>query len=250
VFNKKVTKTLLYENVVKQIIETINMNEIAPGQRFPTERELSEKMGISRNVLREAFHILESRGLITSIQGKGRFLRKLPNDDLNSEDIAIELEKCSLLEIYEVRKILELNIMEILIRNVGDSDIYCIENIYHNMINEFVENNSTVGEFKIHLVYAEKTKNYYLKQMLNLTLELILEYMNTSFNAVVNEYELVHFIEDHSKIIKSIKDRNVAEAQKNMKEHLERTTSDIGRYRLKLDRTIILKRENSDIIQK
>ncbi len=249
-FNKKVTKTLLYENVVKQIIETINMNEIAPGQRFPTERELSEKMGISRNVLREAFHILESKGLITSIQGKGRFLRKLPNDDLGPEDIAIELEKSSLLEIYEVRKMLELNIMEILIKNVQDSDIHFIETTYHDLINEFVRNNDTVGEFKMHLTYAEKTKNYYLKQMLNLTLELILEYMNTSFNDVVNQFELLHFIEDHNKIIKSIKDRNVAEAQKNMKEHLERTTNDIGKYRVKIDKTIILKRENTEIIQK
>ena len=62
---------------------------------MPAERELMEQLGVSRNVLREAFHILEQRGIITSQQGKGRFLREIPISQLG-EDKQEEMSKNSM----------------------------------------------------------------------------------------------------------------------------------------------------------
>ncbi|MFR5082986.1 MAG: winged helix-turn-helix domain-containing protein [Anaerobutyricum hallii] len=53
--------------------------DFEPGDQLPSERELIEKLNVSRNVLREAFHVLESRGVIVSHQGKGRFFERKPN---------------------------------------------------------------------------------------------------------------------------------------------------------------------------
>lgn len=228
--NKKVTKTLLYEKVIKHIMESINNGEISPGDRFPTERDLVEKMGISRNVLREAFHILEDKGLIISIQGKGRYLRELPLGDFHPKDIVVELEKCSLLEIYEVRKMVELNCMELVIKNAEEEDIRDIEKVYNDLAAEFLKKRSTVGEFQMHMAYAEKTKNYYLKQVLALTLNLILKFMKSTFNKVVDEYELNNFIQDHGEIIECIKERNTEKAKQIMEMHLDRTKLDINKF--------------------
>ena len=72
------SRTLLYEDVVNDLYTLIDESQLQPGDKLPPERELTEKLGISRNVLREAFHVLESRGIINSHQGKGRFLRVMP----------------------------------------------------------------------------------------------------------------------------------------------------------------------------
>ena len=60
---------------------------------MPAERELMEQLGVSRNVLREAFHILEQRGIITSRQGKGRFLRETAGQPIWREDKQEEMSK-------------------------------------------------------------------------------------------------------------------------------------------------------------
>lgn len=70
---------LLYEEVVNELYGIIDRQEVKVGQQFPSERELVERWNISKSVLREAFHVLEERGLINARQGKGRFLRAMPN---------------------------------------------------------------------------------------------------------------------------------------------------------------------------
>src|SRR4051794_34990140 len=64
-----------YERVVEQILELVESEGLDQGQALPTERELAERFGVSRNVLRQAFGVLEERGLLRSIRGSGRYLR-------------------------------------------------------------------------------------------------------------------------------------------------------------------------------
>lgn len=76
---KRPARILLYEQVVEDLCLLIDRGDFEPGDQLPSERELIEKLNVSRNVLREAFHVLESRGVIVSHQGKGRFFERKPN---------------------------------------------------------------------------------------------------------------------------------------------------------------------------
>jgi len=67
---KEIAPVRLYESVIEQIMDLIKNNELKPGDKLPPERELAEKLSISRNSLREAFRVLESRGLIKSKPGE------------------------------------------------------------------------------------------------------------------------------------------------------------------------------------
>ena len=60
-------RTLLYEEVVEKLYRLIDERKIQPGEQLPPERELIEELNVSRNVLREAFHVLESRGVIVPV---------------------------------------------------------------------------------------------------------------------------------------------------------------------------------------
>ncbi len=64
----------LSQSVVRQIEELILRGILRPGERLPSERELSEKMGVSRPSLREALSDLQDRGLLTSKAGAGVFV--------------------------------------------------------------------------------------------------------------------------------------------------------------------------------
>ena len=51
----------------------------APGDRFPTEHQLCEEFGVSRETVREALQGLERDGLIARHRGKGSFVARLPD---------------------------------------------------------------------------------------------------------------------------------------------------------------------------
>lgn len=64
----------LYLQVKKQIMDLITSGTLKVGTKMPTERELSEKLKISRNTISSAYKELEQEGVLKSYQGRGTFV--------------------------------------------------------------------------------------------------------------------------------------------------------------------------------
>ena len=71
---EKVQSEKLAQAVVRQIELLILRGILRPGERLPSERELSERMGVSRPSLREAIADLQANGLIAARPGAGIFV--------------------------------------------------------------------------------------------------------------------------------------------------------------------------------
>ncbi|KIL43827.1 FadR/GntR family transcriptional regulator [Jeotgalibacillus soli] len=65
----------IYISIVHQLNEMILRDGLSTGDRLPSERELSERLGVGRSSVREAFRALELLGLIETRHGEGTFLR-------------------------------------------------------------------------------------------------------------------------------------------------------------------------------
>lgn len=63
-----------YLQIEDELAEQIERGDLAPGARLATERELSERFGVSRMTLRAALARLAHRGLIDRRQGSGTFV--------------------------------------------------------------------------------------------------------------------------------------------------------------------------------
>jgi len=225
------TRPLLYQEVINALYQMIDENHIEPGAQLPSERELIERLGVSRNVLREAFHVLELRGIITSHQGKGRFLRSLPHRlevDGTGGRMARTLERCSLLEILEVRQVLEVKAVELIIRNASDSDLEELEQEYTHMVVRFQETERTVGEYDLHRLYAKKTGNLFMEQILNHVLSAMLDMMHTTFSDVMSTHQTEQEARQHREILDAIQARDVEWAQRAMYAHIQETVALIG----------------------
>jgi len=109
-------------------MDLIKRSELRPGDKLPLERELAEKLSISRNSLREAFRVLESKGLVKSQAGRGRYVREIRKKGYsNTENIVLSLEKSSILELLEEREIFEVKIAKIAAQRATVEDIELIE---------------------------------------------------------------------------------------------------------------------------
>lgn len=64
----------LYVQVKEAVLAEIKSGQWKAGDKLPTERELSEKLKVSRNTVSQAYQELETEGVLTSIQGRGTFV--------------------------------------------------------------------------------------------------------------------------------------------------------------------------------
>ena len=64
----------IYVQVKKYILDEIKQGVLKTGDKLPTERELSQKLRVSRNTISTAYDLLEQEGVLVSYQGKGTFV--------------------------------------------------------------------------------------------------------------------------------------------------------------------------------
>jgi len=65
--------------VLRQLRFLVTSGEVGEGGRLPTERELSESLGVGRRAVRRALEALEAEGLVWRRQGKGTFIGQPPD---------------------------------------------------------------------------------------------------------------------------------------------------------------------------
>ncbi|MDQ0221133.1 FadR family transcriptional regulator [Peribacillus cavernae] len=68
----------IFEQVAKRLIEFISINQLKKGTKLPTERELSDMLGVSRSSVREGLRVLELLKYLDSKQGNGTFVSNPP----------------------------------------------------------------------------------------------------------------------------------------------------------------------------
>ncbi|MEM6497433.1 MAG: GntR family transcriptional regulator, partial [Pseudomonadota bacterium] len=68
---ERIVATNLSEEAAEQIRKLIVTDVLRPGDQLPGERELADRMGISRTSIRSALKVLQSEGLLLTRQGAG-----------------------------------------------------------------------------------------------------------------------------------------------------------------------------------
>ena len=94
---------------LEQLVEMITSGEFGSGDRLPTERDLSHRLGFSRGTLREAIRSLELVGVLDSRQGDGTYVQQLDSGlVLGATGFVSQLfGDEDVLEMFEVRAVLE-----------------------------------------------------------------------------------------------------------------------------------------------
>ncbi|WP_328679893.1 FCD domain-containing protein [Streptomyces sp. NBC_00322] len=87
-----------FEEALEQILQLLRLGLVPGGERLPAERELAERMGISRVTLREVLKVLTDQGLVESRRGRygGTFVLHRPDahgeDELRRRVAAVDVE--------------------------------------------------------------------------------------------------------------------------------------------------------------
>lgn len=110
---------------ILKIKEMITSGEIGPGDRLPPEKELSERLGLSRSSMREAVKALEVIRVLDVRRGDGTYVTSLePRLLLEVMTFVVDLHSdSSILELFAVRRILEPAAIELAAAQMTDATI-------------------------------------------------------------------------------------------------------------------------------
>jgi len=219
---KEISSIRLYESVIEQIMGLIKNNELKPGDKLPPERGLAERLSISRGSLREAFRVLESRGIIKSKPGGGRYIREIrKNGYSNTENIILSLEKSSILELLEAREIFEVKIVELAAQRATLEDIEIIEEALNkmNQEDELKDDTKTESDTEFHLALARASHNFVFTNIIRLYLDLLKETRGKTWKIPGRREEQ---LEEHQKIFQAIKEHDSKKAGEAMLKHLRK----------------------------
>ena len=97
------------DEAIEKIKAMIVSGELGPGDRLPPEKELSERLGLSRNSMREAVKALEVIRVLDVRRGDGTYVTSLePHLLLEAISFVVDMhDDDSLLELFAVRRMLE-----------------------------------------------------------------------------------------------------------------------------------------------
>lgn len=213
--------TILYIEIANKIKERIENGEFKEGEKLVSERKIAEQYSVSRNVVREALKSLSQQGLLHIIPAKGAFVSKPNTETLaNSMKLLMKGSQEDLMQMMEVREILELAIIENVVMEAKEEHVRYLLNLYDQM-EEAVDNSNEYMKYdeEFHLYLRNMVKNHMLIAVV------------TSINAIVREelfslrvlYPERNRIaqEDHYDIIKGIRKQNVELAKNAIKRHMD-----------------------------
>lgn len=221
-----ITSKKIYEQVIEQIQEKIFYGEFKNGDKLPSERELSEQMGVSRTSIREALRVLETMGVVESRQGEGNFICSNVNKSLIEPlSLIFKLNNGNWEDVIELRQALELETVKFASKRVTKEEADELKFIINKMEEEI--NNQNRNEIlvnldqKFHNKIASISKNYLIECLFLTSSNLFEEFIDDARRKIVNKYsdERV-LLNQHKEIYNAIISNDSNLAYKKMEEHM------------------------------
>jgi len=221
---KRLQHKRLSDEIADQFIELIKNGTLKPGDALPPEREMAGSLGVSAPPLREGLKILETLGFV-DIQPRSKIVVKSVAASALHDPIAktIEGDLGMVIQLLEVRKILESWAVTKASQMATDSDIASLERACQEMKADFENNRLGVNaDASFHLGIFHAAQNtilshigFTLFDLLWRSQKLIRE---TMFMEEENKRRL---LQQHSQILYAIKARDPQKARDAIVAHLD-----------------------------
>ena len=202
--------TTLVDVVEDRLVQYIISNNLRAGNPLPGENDLSQMMGVGRNVIREALSRLKSRGLLTNRKHRGIEVQE-PDISSYFENAIIPqlLRQNQLIDLLELRYMLEIGIVPSLFNHITDKDITDLEQlIKHQSVSNGKINTESEQAFHSR-IYAISCNKVLIG--LERMLIPIFRYINENFEDYDKfnvKLKALNLQTTHEDLLSCIKDRN------------------------------------------
>jgi GntR family transcriptional regulator, transcriptional repressor for pyruvate dehydrogenase complex len=226
-----VSPSRMSEAIVEQIKSLIRANRLKPGDRLPSERELCERMGVSRVTVREALRILEAGGLVEiRVGARGGAFVTTPSSERLGAGLAdlITLAPVTAVEVTEARLVFELGIIPLIVERATDEDVTALRQLTREHIAALKRGEYTMSRSaEFHNRVAACTHNAAVEMLMHsFHGPLLMSLREAATAAPLMGQRGVY---EHRDLVEAIAARDADRATEIMHRHLSRTAKRLAR---------------------
>jgi len=204
--------------VVERLREFIDVQQLKPGDRLMSEREITERLGVSRTSVRQALTALRVLGMVEIRHGDGIYLLRSPADLIPSLALEVLHSDGDHPMIWEVREGIEPQAARLAARRRTDEDLAAMAEALEAMGTSIAEGGEgVVADRHFHRSIIDAARNPLLRQLYDELAEAI----NRTSEASLSESGRPPMsLEGHLAVYEAIRVQDEDLADQRMRSHL------------------------------
>lgn len=221
----KFTRDRLYEQVANLVEDLVDTGKLQVGDRLPPERELAERLGVARGVVREAVKVLAVKGLVTVEPGRGTFVADLNADSVSEHiDRLFRTGKLRHGDLNEFRTHLEIEVAGLAAQRAAPDNLAEMEQAIQFMDTNIDEPEAYIAaDLAFHLALAKATQN----RMFPLLVEVIVDILQESRRMIFRVPGAAERGQAwHRLILESVTRGDAATSRESMRMHMAQVAED------------------------
>lgn len=203
--------------LISRIKSLIASGAIAPGSKFPPERELAKEFGVNRASVRQALKVLEIMGVLSQRVGDGTYLSESAESILDEPiDFLVLLDDLSHHELFETRLIVEPELTARAAERATAEDMSDLRNAIFAMERSKTTRERLDADLAFHEAIFRASGN----RICHLLFKGIHRSLLTSMGQLSDRVSLDQPLMFHRRIYTAIRERKTEDARQAMLEHL------------------------------
>lgn len=213
----------LYLQVARQLQALIADGDFRPGSRLPSERDLAERLGVSRPTIREAIIALEIARQVEVRTGSGVYVLNNPGTPVALSDAFAAAQGPGPFEVLQARMLIEGETCALAAERIADTQLARLQELLDEMAEENRKAAVTeTADEQFHCLIAEAAGN----SALAATVKWLWQLRNDSgisshFQGQVREQGKRPIVADHEAILEALRARDAGAARAAMCRHLQ-----------------------------
>lgn len=206
----------LYQSVANQIRDMIESGEYPVGARLPGERDLAERLGVSRVTIREAEIALEAQGWISIRTGSGVYVQQ-------RQDTAA-LPQVTAFDLTAARAIIEAEAAALAASHITDEDVLELEELILAMsVDDASDESAALADQRFHLAIARIGGNPVVEHCVSLIWRMRneLPQVRQVYGRVCHNDGAAR-TNEHAEILAALRRRDPQASRNAMREHFHR----------------------------
>lgn len=234
---QKIESEKLSQSVVRQIEHLILQGILRPGERLPSERDLAERMAVSRPSLRDAVAELEGAGLLVTRPGSGIYVADVLGSAFSPALIRLfATHEDAVADYVAFRRDLEGMAAERAARLGSDTDLQVIDSVFQKMLAAHTKRDpaeEAALDAEFHMAIIEASHNVILLHMMRSMFDMLREGVFYNRQAIFRHRQTRdELLDQHRAIHGAILARDPAAARAAIGAHMDYvqgTLADLGR---------------------
>lgn len=216
---KPVSRDTLTRQASITLKKFIIIENLPSGSRLPSERELSETLAVSRNIIREALSSLVAEGIVVKYAGKGTFVCDFDRENtLTNLPLIIGQGEPTAQDLREARAALEIGSIGLIVNRITDEEIQALVMILEIYEQKHAEGKTTIKEdIGFHTALLKATKNSVIIEMTPLITDVFRQTLAEDVSVIRRNPERI--IVEHRRIIEALQNHDIDAARKAMHAH-------------------------------